>query len=311
VPLISLRDPAPAVTSCTSNRAAGCAGDREPQALLLAAAAGVPSRTARRLGSSTNVVWHLPDTAHVLRIAAAETPAGAVTFHLALAAALAAAGVPFARPALPGPVTAAGMTASLWHYDEPSGMLNYTQFGAATRALHTLGTAAIAASPLAGAVPHVLDADAITARLDHLEHTGRTTPAETAHLRRSVDHFRQDMAALPPAPSVLVHDDLWPKNAVQTAGGVLLIDPDNISWGPAQTDLAFITRAIAAGDLTAADGHAFEAGYGAPLPSPAAADSISRGHRLRWVCTLLGRREWHPTAAADLVEELPRWATAT
>lgn len=113
-------------------------------------------------------------------------------------------------------------------------------------------------------------------------------------------------------PLVVVHDDLWPKNFLSSAGEVFLVDWDNTALAPAAHDLSFLVRAHAAGELSEEQLRAFEQGYGSALPPLEQARKWGTLHRARWVVSLFVRCSLQePKGRALLWEEAPLWSHGT
>jgi len=282
------------------------------QVQLLANTLGLASTGLTRLISGTNSVWLLDGVGVVLRVAGPDVEQRHLISQVWHARALIEAGAPFVAPTVgPQPVTAGGLHATVWAHVPPTGAVDFASFGRAARALHSAEAAArvAAVSRRYGTeMPDALDAAALEVRIGALATSGVATVEQLRVLAPWPARMATQVAALPAAPRCVVHDDLYAKNVIQSAAGAVLSDPDNLAWGRPDYDLAFVTRAAQAGSITAAEADAFASGYGSALPDVDTAWVLARFHRLRWVCLLLERARWMPSAAAVLAREIPAWA---
>lgn len=275
-------------------------------ALELAAVAGISPASATRMPGGSNAVWLLEGTGCVLRIAGPDMSSENLTTHLHTASLLVSAGVPFVRPAYNAVLESRGLRGTLWVWERPVGEMSYSLFGEAVRLLHTAGTIALSGVG-APALPDALDSRSLLDSLRSLRSQGLISGEELAVLEPWPSRLAERLDALPPAPATLVHDDLWGKNIIPSARGVVLSDPDGFSWARADYDLAFIRRGVENGTVSPEDARAFEDGYGEKLPDLTTSWTLAYFHRLRWVCLLLRRRPWMPSTRLVLASELPLW----
>jgi Ser/Thr protein kinase RdoA (MazF antagonist) len=104
---------------------------------------------------------------------------------------------------------------------------------------------------------------------------------------------RLERDAPPPGPTVCLHGDVHPKNAIVTPGGVALIDLDQVSSGPAAADLGSIIAALRYARVTAVMSTAAERAQGdAVLRGYAGVRELPDADELRWqvAAALLGER---------------------
>lgn len=270
-------------------------------------------------GANTSQVWRV--AGHdgydlVVRIAAPDVPDAALRQQVASARALAAAGVPFANPRTSVIVPYGPLRATVWEDLGPSSGRDYEAFGAAVRALHDLAHSpafdrADVRDPLLD-LPDVVGLDTVRDDFHDAASSGLITVDEAALILPTLTTAETFFAEVGDAPVGLVHDDLWDKNVVFTGrdaasgAGAFLIDPDNLAWGLPESDLAFITRALAWRRITEDEAFAFESGYGADLPDLATAQLLALPHRLRWILTCARRRPWSALAAEDFGDEILR-----
>lgn len=277
-------------------------------------------------GGRTNAVWAQPSTHTVLRVAGADICADESQRTLTLADQLARRGVAVVAPTKSRVLRLGARHATRWKLETAYGPVDYEAFGAATRTLHVRGADVARNAQRTGLrIPAALDHEHLRRALDLLRVSATLSAAEYALLEPWVDRLAEDADRLGCSAFTdsktsaddergrLVHDDLWAKNAipVRAADGtakVVLADCDNLAWGPAEYDLAFITRGVEAGKVTAGEASAFASGYGEALPNVETAWAFARAHRLRWVLLLVERRVWLPYAHEALVAELPLWA---
>lgn len=267
--------------------------------LALLRHAGVNATEATRLTGDTSSVWRATGVDAVIRVAGPDVTPAQVQQHLDRAGALIRDGVPFARPLLTQAVVHGTTVASVWVAENDTASLSYRSWGAATRLLHDLGDAQT--------MPHLPDVDdttGATARLDALARSGAVTTQEHRRMREWAERVEAGTTTRPDR-GVVVHDDLWAKNATMRDGTVVLLDPDNLVIGTRAHDLAFLTRGVALGAVSESEATAFAEGYGAALPDPEQASRLAGPHRLRWVTLLLERRSWHPQATELLSREWP------
>jgi aminoglycoside phosphotransferase (APT) family kinase protein len=259
-----------------------------------------------------NSSWRVEGTEFMLRVAPENVTGDSVLVPLQAAVHLQQAGLHFVTPAYPtvlSQVTGDGrrVNGGLWFYEETvSKRLDYRQLGQIVRQLQTTGTDAIRAAGLM--LPQALDIEELRRDLELLKGWQAVTKEEYSLLAGWLPRIERGAARLPKAPDVLVHDDLWPKNLIMTEHrGLVLCDPDNLSWGRPEYDLAFIARALQQKLISRGQVEAFEQGYGGKIPDVTTAWRLALFHRFRWLCRLLERRDTDETAAAKVKAELPLW----
>jgi len=150
----------------------------------------------------------------------------------------------------------------------------------AQRRLHDEGEAALPAEllqalrqfgpafPIAETAPHVDEAFGFLRKLADPE--AEPILRHESYIR---DVLRRTLAAgPPPLDSCLVHLDLHPENVIFENGRALLIDLDNLLWGPRFKCVAFSVMRFTPGDASIRDAlHEWLAAYAAP---DRAADTI-------------------------------------
>lgn len=265
---------------------------------------------------STAAVYRAVEHRLIVRFSNTPAQVGPLMEQVERAAALVAAGVPFVLPAVSTPLTFSDPTdesspvgaATVWHDLGPSQPVDYEQFGHTLRALHDDGTRALDSDT---DLRVVSDFDHLRARLDRAVRHGLLDLDEHDLLTSWVDRMETLHPGHPHDADgdggvVLVHDDVWPKNIIQTPHGAHLIDPDNLAWGTRAHDLAFITRAQDNGSIDLDTLLRFERGYGALVPSPDEAWPHAYAHRMRWVLNLIETR--HLAEPQRMLRtELPLW----
>ena len=258
-------------------------------------------------GGSTSAVYRLPDLGWVARVAFPSTPHTIPAQQVRWARTLTTSGVRFATPTGPWIVTVGRMTVTLWHDLGRSQSLDYEDVGASLRTMHDVSRHTLLGDP---DLPRVDDPGALMRFFEQARTRGWLTAAEYEVLAPWPERVAALLATVGSNPErVVVHDDLWSKNIIQTHRGAYLIDPDNMGTGVRDHDLAFIRRAHLAGQITAAEVAAFETGYGMQVPDPDTAWVHAYVHRLRWVRNMTARRTvLLPAEHHRLAAEVPNWA---
>ena len=262
------------------------------------------------LSTGQNTTWRVEGTPYLLRVAPESTSGAALMLNYQLANILNHSHVGFVSPAFPLAWQVMDDTrpvrGTLWFYEAPTGeALDYHALGKLVRAMQEHGTAAVRGSSLQ--LPHALDVETIETTLLELREYDILSVPEFTTLAGWLPRLARTTAAFRSASTVLVHDDLWPKNMLMTDRGLLLCDPDNMGWGPTEYDLAFLARALESKVITRSDVSAFERGYGGRIPDINTAWRLALFHRLRWVCCLAERRTWDKAAGVKLAAELALW----
>jgi hypothetical protein len=289
---------------------------------LVADLLGLGAATWQPLADATTAaVYRVVEHRLVVRFSQTPTRVAPLVAHVERATALVAAGVPFALPAVGEPLTYIDPhvedspvgAATVWHDLGPSRPADYEQFGHTLRLLHDDGTRALVDDT---GLRVVSDFDHMRMRLDRAGLLGVITREEHDLLSPWVERMEnlhpghpRDSSGAPADDGevVLVHDDVWPKNLIQTAHGAHLLDPDNLAWGTRAHDLAFLARAQDNGSIDLDTLVQFERGYGEQVPSPNTAWTHAYVHRMRWVLDLIESRHL-PEPQRMLAIELPLWA---
>jgi Ser/Thr protein kinase RdoA (MazF antagonist) len=281
------------------------------EAKLLLHKYDMPYGRLTRLGGNVNVLWHVGDTPYLLRVSKVNDDAQNLSNGLQVATLLSQRGVPFAAPAYPlvwqvdtedGPVRA-----TLWFYEEVmSKPPSYFEFGELVRRFQEDGTRALEVSGLL--LPDVLSVEDLRYSIDQLREFELASASEYKLLASWLPRLGRTAAHYKDAPRVLTHDDLWPANLLNThERGLLLCDPDNLSRGPAEYDLAFIARLFEEKAISRRQVGDFERGYGGKIPDINSAWRLALFHRFRSVTHMMERRAWDPQMAVRLKAELPLW----
>lgn len=272
----------------------------------------IPYTTMRLLGGGTNTSWHVEGTPYVVRVADESVDNGMLQIGLQTAVALQRTKVRFVEPAFPLVIqtqTKDGreVRGSIWFYDEPGGEeTDYRGLGKLVRRLQEEGSEAVKAAGVQ--LPQAMSIPELKAELADLRKAGLIDFASHQLLASWIPRIQRAASRLPESKQVLVHDDLWAKNAIMTRDrGLVLCDPDNFSWGRADYDLAFISRGREAGVISREQVRAFEEGYGARVPDINTAWRLAMFHRFRWVCHLAARAQTNPESAKKLAAEIELW----
>lgn len=264
---------------------------------------------------STSAVYRALEHRLVFRFSRTPHRRDLLVSHVSRAQALVAAGVPFAFPAVGEPLTFIDpdrddsplAAVTVWHDLGTGHTLNYEEFGHALGLLHDDGTRALADDTALGVVS---DFDHMRSRLEKASRRGLLSGAEHDVLASWVERMEAMHPGHPHEDSdavVLVHDDVWPKNVVQTPHGAHLLDPDNLAWGTREHDLAFLARAHDTGLIDDEALRGFQRGYGQLVPTPDTAWAHAYVHRMRWVLNLIETRD-QTEPARMLGTELPLWS---
>jgi aminoglycoside phosphotransferase (APT) family kinase protein len=272
----------------------------------------IPHTTMRLLGTGTNTSWHAEGTPYVVRVADESVDNGMLQLGLQASVALQRTKVRFVTPAFPFVIqteTKSGQQArgTIWFYEESTGKpTDYRLLGQLVRDLQEEGTEAV---KLAGVqLPDAMNINELKAELAELRKERLIDFASHQVLASWIPRIQRGASRLPESKRVLVHDDLWEVNTIMTSNrGLVLCDPDNLSWGRADYDLAFITRGREAGKISKEQVRAFEDGYGGHIPDINTAWRMAMFHRFRWVCRLAARAQTKPEAAKRLADELELW----
>ena len=286
-------------------------GDGTPPALLAVAAAGAAAGFdaggATVLKASASDVVRLPVTGWLAKVAPAGPGAGAARREVAVARALAAAGVPAVRLApVPGqPIAVAGAVVTVW---EDAGVLpgepDPADLGRLARRLHD----ATAGDPAIAGLPPLDPLAAAADRLAQAEATAAIPARDVAFLWDVHARLAADWAALPPPPTpALAHGDLHPANVFRTAAGPVLADLELSGVGDPAYDLAPSLVAVRRYGRPSAHHEAFAAAYGADVRDHPHVEVLCAVYELWVTAWAVAAAAAGPDLAAEAAVRVATW----
>jgi Ser/Thr protein kinase RdoA (MazF antagonist) len=202
------------------------------------AALALPDEPLTLLRLGENALFRAGGTDLLLRVARPGTAVDEVARTMTVARTLRARGVPVGEPADDAgggnPVVLDGVVVSLWRYyrERADRRIDYAAFGRILRTFHDVGAG------LSGGVPP-WDVFPVTRR--RLRAAARTGApgAWLDRLSTLADRLEGELAEFRPVlPAGVIHGDSYSGNLLDTDGGLVLIDLDNVSVGPREVDFA-------------------------------------------------------------------------
>ncbi|MGH4021508.1 MAG: phosphotransferase enzyme family protein [Pseudonocardiaceae bacterium] len=223
---------------------------------------GIGQRQLHLLRLGENALYRILGTDLLLRVARPGTTPEDVYTIIAAAAKLRANGVPVCEPAVQahpdGPIFLKDCVVSVWKYytEIPGASTDFGEFGRALKNLH------VNSAEIADRLPSWNPLEITRRRLRAVSEIG--VPLQWINdLIRRVEEFQEELSIFEPIlSSGVIHGDAHAGNVLNSEGGIILIDLDNLAIGSREADFAPTIVQLRRFELSVERWTEFTRGYG-------------------------------------------------